>query len=201
MRKLSILATSALIAVAGPAFANDMSAGANAGAAGAQTQGSAQYDAGATTGGSAGAAGTFDGTAGGAAGMDGATGSAGTTSDPAAGAATAYGTDSAGAGDANFGTVVSSIRSAGDMSADLQGIGDDATIRVVDVSELPGGDATAIDNAVNDNRDGVDSLRDQLRSNGAVTAELENQNIDVSSVVAVDRGPDGTLTVYTHGSS
>lgn len=93
-------------------------------------------------------------------------------------------------GKENFGTVISSIRAG---KSDLSGFAEGAAVNVVDVDTLiQGANRVALDNALRDNTEQVDTLRDEV-------AALDLDGIDdatVESVVAARVEADGSLTLY-----
>lgn len=93
-------------------------------------------------------------------------------------------------GQPNFGTVISSIRAG---KSDLTGLVDGAAVNVVDVDTLiQGANRVALDNALRDNTEQVDTLRDEV-------AALDLDGVDdatVDSVVAARVEADGSLTLY-----
>lgn len=95
-------------------------------------------------------------------------------------------------GQPNFGTVISSVR-AGKSS--LFGITDETEVNVVDVDDLAGGNSrAALDNALADNQEQIESLRNDL-------AGLDDEfglglsDDDVANAVAT-QVDDDTLTVF-----
>lgn len=93
-------------------------------------------------------------------------------------------------GQPNFGTVISSIRAG---KSDLSGLVDGAAVNVVDVDTLiQGANRVALDNALRDNTEQVDTLRDEVSA-------LDLDGVDdatVDSVVAARVEADGSLTLY-----
>lgn len=94
--------------------------------------------------------------------------------------------------DANFGTVISSIRAG---KNDLGGLADDRSVNVVEMGDLiEGENRVALENAVEDNMDSIEELRADL---AALDLEgLSDEEIDAA--VAAEVEADGSLTVYTN---
>lgn len=100
-------------------------------------------------------------------------------------------------GDANFGSVISSIRS-GKMDTDFSAVTDEEKVEVVKVDSLTGADADpqALENAISQNQSEIDKLRTAIDENEAIKAKLEEENLASSDVVATEMEADGTVTVY-----
>jgi hypothetical protein len=94
-------------------------------------------------------------------------------------------------GDANFGTVISIIRSG---EFNIGSIESDADVEIVRVNELPGADSAALDNAVEESEDRISELRSDLQD--LELTALEDQDIDMQDVVAARAEADGSLTVF-----
>lgn len=94
--------------------------------------------------------------------------------------------------DANFGTVISSIRAG---KSDLAGLADGPEVNIVEVGDLiEGENRVALDNAVEDNMDSIEALRGDL-------AELDLDGLsddEIDAAVAAEVEADGSLTVYTN---
>ena len=101
---------------------------------------------------------------------------------------------------ANFSQVMTSIQASKTGATQIQGLTDVKSVNVVKVADLPdisqGQNKTDFDNAVTKNDADITSLRTAITSNAKVNSALQQQNVDVNSVVAADVGTDGTLTVY-----
>jgi len=100
-------------------------------------------------------------------------------------------------GDANFGSVISSIRS-GKMDTDFSSVTDESNVNVVRVDSLTGAsdDPQALENAISQNQEEIDSLRSAIEGNDTIASKLEAESVSASDVVATEVGADGTLTVY-----
>ena len=102
------------------------------------------------------------------------------------------------ASNANFGQVISSIQASKTGAAQIQGITEVKTVKVVKVADIAKGEnMTALDNAVTKNEADITSLRSAMTSNTTVNTALTQANVDVAAVVAADVGSDGVLTVFT----
>lgn len=99
--------------------------------------------------------------------------------------------------DANFGSVISAIRSGKSNAAAIEGMSEVSSVTVVNVDDLAQGNNTqALENAVSDNEGEIADLQAAIEANADVMAELEGQSLDHSDVVAANVGADGALTVY-----
>ena len=99
-------------------------------------------------------------------------------------------TTTAAIGRGNFGTLISSIR-AGKSS--LDGVDETTVVNVVPAETLINGEnRVALDNAIRDNQDDIDALRDEL---AGLDLGLTEEEID--SAVAARVESDGSLTLYT----
>lgn len=101
---------------------------------------------------------------------------------------------------ANFGQVMTSIEGSKTTTPQIQGLTTVKSVNVVKVSELPdiaqGQNQTDFDNAVTKNDADITSLRTAITSNTAVNSALQQQKVDINSVVAADVATDGTVTLY-----
>ena len=123
---------------------------------------------------------------------------AGTSTDMDAGADLDIdtGTTASTGADANFGSVISAIQADQTSPAEIESMTDVSGVEVVRVSELQGSDPAALDNALEQNNAQVTELRTAIEANPAITAKLEEEAVDVSSVVATKMDTDGSLTIY-----
>jgi hypothetical protein len=70
-------------------------------------------------------------------------------------------------------------------------------VQVVDVDNvLNNNDVRAFNNALNRNSVDIDALQDFLNDNEVVVDALNNNDVDVSDVVAVDVLSDGTVVIF-----
>lgn len=187
MRKLTILASTALFALAAPAFAESPT-----------LSGQADAGAGVSAGASSGSAGT-SGTVGGA--NAGAGGASATMDSGASGSANSASGSSAAMGQPNFGTVISSINATSETNAELAALQSVPDVNVVQVETLQDVDSPALENAISRNQDDIDTLRSTIESNSIVNAALEAENVEASEIVAAQVDADGSLTVFTKSSS
>jgi hypothetical protein len=188
MRKLTILASTALFALAAPALAESLSAGGKAGV---------DAGAGVSAGGSSGSVGVSGNAGGGA--SAGAGGASATTGSGASGSADAGG--SAKVGQPNFGTLISSINATSETNTELAALQSVPDVNVVQVDDLKGADSSALENAISKNEDDIATLRSTIESNSTLNAALEAENVEVSDIVAAQVDASGSLTVFTKGSS
>lgn len=90
----------------------------------------------------------------------------------------------------NFGRLISSIRAG---KSDLSAVNEDTTVNLVSVDSLiHGNNRAALDNALGDNQDQVEDLRDDLAE-----LDLGLTDAEIDSAVAARMEADGSLTVYT----
>ncbi|WP_457935449.1 hypothetical protein [Mesorhizobium sp. 10J20-29] len=178
MKRTSLITTTALIAglMSAPAFALDVNAGGNVdagaqvGGAGANIDAGANVDGGANAGAGAGTGAKFN---------------------------TDLGTTASTSSDANFGMLISSLNASAKTAADIKAMTDVSEVTVVMVSDLEAGaNAAAIGNAMSKNAEARADLQAAIEANTDLKAELENQSVDVSSVVAANIGAGGSLTVF-----
>lgn len=187
MKRIIAVTAAALMtsALAGSAYANDMKKDDSV-----QMNNSGTMDNGTSTG----ASGSMNSDTGSSAGMT--TGSdAGAASDIDTGTTASTGQptmdDLRSAMEGNQATV-SSIKSMSDVSG----------INVVRTSELSqGADASAMDDAMQQNQSEIDDLQAAINENDVLKSKLEEQDIDVSNVVAAQTDADGSLTVYVNDKS
>jgi len=73
-----------------------------------------------------------------------------------------------------------------------------SSVTVVDVEgEVQGKNAAALDNAVADNEEDIAALQAAIEADAELSAALDAQNVDVSSVVALETNADGSVTVFS----
>lgn len=124
----------------------------------------------------------------------GAAGSVAAGTDAVAAGADATATGSVSAD--NYGTLISTLN-AGKGMTDVGAISADADITVVSVSSLKAtGDTSALDNALDKNKDAMTSLHASITSNAALKAKLETQGVTIDNIVAVTTAADGKVTVF-----
>lgn len=98
----------------------------------------------------------------------------------------------------SYGELVSSLRSDTTASADLSGFAEGDEMTVARLSELQGEaaeNAEGLDQAIADNQDRVDDMRDTIAANADLVAALDAEGFTADQVVAVEDA-DGALTVY-----
>lgn len=123
---------------------------------------------------------------------------AGTSTDLDAGADVELdaGTTASTSGSASFDSVISAIEADATSTAELETMTDMSNVEIVRIGELEGNDPAALDAALEENNAQVTDLRSAIKANSALTAKLELESVDVSSVVATEMETDGSLTVY-----
>ncbi|MCO6387079.1 hypothetical protein [Aliihoeflea sp. 40Bstr573] len=95
----------------------------------------------------------------------------------------------------NFGRAISAIRTS---EYDIDAVASASSVTVVDVeAEVQGENAVALDNAVADNEDDIAALQAAIEADAELSAALAAQDVDVSSVVAVETNADGSVTVFS----
>ncbi|WP_265518105.1 hypothetical protein [Nitratireductor luteus] len=99
--------------------------------------------------------------------------------------------------EANFGSVISAIQASGTAAADVQAVTDASNIEIIRVGDLAQGESmNALDNALSQNQEDVEALRDAVEANSTVAAKLEEEQVQVENVVAAETSADGNLVVY-----
>lgn len=95
----------------------------------------------------------------------------------------------------NFGRAISAIRTSDN---DIDALASASSITVVDIeAEVQGENAVALDNAVADNEDGIAALQAAIESDAELSAALAAQDVDISSVIAVETNADGSVSVFS----
>lgn len=95
----------------------------------------------------------------------------------------------------NFGRAISAIRTSDN---DIDALASASSISVVDIeSEVQGENAVALDNAVADNEDSIAALQATIEADAELSAALAAQDVDVSSVIAVETNADGSVSVFS----
>ncbi|VVS96324.1 hypothetical protein [Rhizobium sp. EC-SD404] len=159
----------------------------------------AQVGVGGSVGGSAGAGAGGAGAGVGAGVGAGASGSAGAGMGHDAGgnAGVGVGQDVTGSvnGRADFGQAISSIRSA---STEVESMSEISSVEVVDANMAAQGQSgVALENAIADNEDAIAELQQSIEGNADLMTALEAEGVEPSSVVALQTGADGSVTVFT----
>lgn len=181
MKRTSLITTTAILAslAAAPALALDANVGANA-----NSDVGAQVD---SSGVNAGAGMNTDAQIG--AGTSAADGSASATTDAGITASTSS--------DPNFGMLISSLNANANTATQVEAMTDVSSVSVVKISDLEqGNNQAAVSNAIAKNAEATAELQSAIEANSALKAELEQQSVDVSSVVAANVGAGGQLTVF-----
>lgn len=91
--------------------------------------------------------------------------------------------------------VTAAIENSGATASQIGTITAVGEVKVVKINEL-GGNATDLQTAVSENQEDVAKLRGAVEANPALKAELEKQQVEVSSVVATKIEADGAVTVF-----
>lgn len=189
MKRILAVTAAALMtsALAGSAYANDdMKKQDDT----AQMNSSGSMDSGT----SAGASGTMNSDTGSSAGMT-------TGSDTSTSSGVDTGT-TASTGAATMDSLKSAMEGNEATVSSIKSMSDVSNVNIVRTSELSqGADASALDNAMETNQSQIDDLQAAINENDALKSKLEEQNIDVSNVVAAQTGADGSLTVYINDKS
>ena len=187
MKRTIAYTTAAVLASASlavPAYALDVGVGANVGA-------------GASAGGSSNSGG--NGNSGGlniGGGLDANTGAqvqtGGGSSNGSIDAGTTASTDS----DANFGLLISSMRS-GDSATRIEGMTEVSSVSVVNVEDLAqGNNLQAFENAKSDNEAQIGDLQAAVAANADLVAGLETEAAESSDVIAANVAADGSVTLF-----
>ncbi|MWB77363.1 hypothetical protein GLS40_04935 [Pseudooceanicola sp. 216_PA32_1] len=98
----------------------------------------------------------------------------------------------------SYGDLVSSLRSDQTANADLSGFAEGDEMTVARLSALQGeaaDNAEGLDQAIAENQDKVDEMRDSIAANADLVAALDAEGFTADQVVAVDES-GGALTVY-----
>lgn len=82
------------------------------------------------------------------------------------------------------------------VSNDLGAMTAVSKINIVKISEL-GGDPTEFQSAIDANKDHATGVQAAIKASPALSAELDKEMLDVSSVVAAHIEADGSVTIYT----
>lgn len=127
-------------------------------------------------------------------------------SDDASGAGAGAGTmtdgDMAVAGNSGvktYGQLVSSLRNADTMNADLSGFGAESDVSVTALSELQGEgaeNAESLDQVLSENQDGIDQMRSNITANADLMAALEAEGYAAEDVVAIETHGENSVTFF-----
>jgi hypothetical protein len=99
----------------------------------------------------------------------------------------------------NTGNLISALNNINAEINNIEALNDltVSDVRVVDVDNvLNNNDVRAFNNALNRNSVDIDALQDFLNDNEVVVDALNNNDVDVSDVVAVDVLSDGTVVIF-----
>ena len=98
---------------------------------------------------------------------------------------------------ANFGTVMSSIKSGKTNVSAISGMTTVSKVNVVRIGDLAkGNNMQALDKAITDNQSDITGLQTAIGANSVLKAKLDAESIQASSIVAADVEADGSVTVY-----
>jgi uncharacterized NAD-dependent epimerase/dehydratase family protein len=118
------------------------------------------------------------------------------SADGEVGASVDTGTTAATGGATNFGAVISAIQTNRDVAGDIEAIADVSVVQIIRVSDIADEESTpALDNALAQNADGVETLRAAVEANAALSARLNEERIAIDDVVAAAE-TDGGLVLY-----
>lgn len=98
--------------------------------------------------------------------------------------------------DGSFDGALSAIGGSSANARTIASMDDVQSVNVVRVSELRGGDAALVNQAVSQNQAGIDDLRASIDANTALHSELQAMGVTSASVVGADVGAAGDVTVY-----
>lgn len=104
-------------------------------------------------------------------------------------------------GVANFGQLVSDLRSDETLGSDLAGFSADSDVTFMTVSDLQGsdnGERTALDNALADRQSDLDAMHGEISANADMMAALEAEGYAAEDVIAVYGDAESDLTVVVH---
>lgn len=102
----------------------------------------------------------------------------------------------------NYGQVIASLRAAGDVSAEIEALDEDASLRVILLSELRGeaaGNAQALGEALSHQKERVADFRNAIEANATLSATLEAEGYSADDVVAVTTAADGEVVLIVEG--
>lgn len=102
------------------------------------------------------------------------------------------------AGERTYGTVISSLRSGGNVEADIAGITADSEVETTTVSELQGqaGDtAAALDNALAQAEGELTEMRGMISANADFQQMIEAEGYSADDVIGVYQASNGSVEV------
>lgn len=106
--------------------------------------------------------------------------------------------NAAGAGDVNYGQIISSLQTSNVAAADIEAIDADAQIDIITLSEIKGNaaeNASALDEAVSAQSDSLADLTAAFEANTDVSAALEAEGYTTDQIVAVTSSGEGSLII------
>jgi len=110
--------------------------------------------------------------------------------------ATTQGAGKQRAGQANFGNLISALNNVNVQAQNIQALNNINAVDVVDVNNvLNGTRVNALNNAIN--RNNVQVLQDAIKNNEVVKNALNDLNINIGDVVAVNVLSGGDLVVFS----
>lgn len=78
------------------------------------------------------------------------------------------------------------------------GMSEISSVEIVDANMAAQGQSgVALENAIADNEDAIAELQQSIEGNADLMTALEAEGVDPSSVVALQTGADGSVTVFT----
>lgn len=102
----------------------------------------------------------------------------------------------------NYGEVISSLRTSGDASAQIDAFDKTATVDIITLSELRGEaaeNAQALDQALTHQEEQVDDIRSAIEANATLSGALEAEGYTAEDVVAVSTSAGGEVTLIVGG--
>jgi len=88
------------------------------------------------------------------------------------------------------------IEDSATVASEIQTMTSAESVSVVQVDASADASGETVADAVNKNRAAIESLRTSLQANAALSGELEEQGVQIASVVAAETGANGSLTIY-----
>jgi hypothetical protein len=102
------------------------------------------------------------------------------------------------AGQANFGNLISALNNVNAQVQNVRALENVNVVDVVDVNNVASGNnVQALNNALNKNDVDINVLRDAIKDNEVLNNALQNANIAVNDVVAVNVLSGGDIVVFT----
>lgn len=97
--------------------------------------------------------------------------------------------------------LMSALQGGDAAASSIKSMSNVSNVSIVNTDELAQADMTEIDSAVEQNQSQIDQLHQAIDGNDALKSKLQEQDVDVSNVIAAKTNADGSLTLFVQNKS